>query len=227
MTDGFPVLNHGFVRLHSHNLSDASVVQAAKVSFGQDDLSDVDFPRFINFLMVNRHGTPFEHCSVTFHVKAPIFVFREWHRHRIASINEMSGRYTVLPEEWYVPARDDIRHQVGKPGSYTFERVEDDEQAEHIRQTIDDSAWTAFKSYQYMLDQGIAKEIARLVLPVNTYSMMYWTVNPRSLMNFLSLRNAETAQREIRYYAEVIEGIFSELMPVTAHSFIANGRIAP
>lgn len=224
---GAPVLDHGFVRIQQSNLSDEMVVRAAKVSFANDDLSEVDFDRFIGFLMRNRHGTPFEHGSVTFHIEIPIFVAREWWRHRMASINEMSGRYTELKPKWYVPSRDDIRHQVGKPGSYSFETVEDNEFAEHVRKSIDDHSRHAFAHYSNLLDQGIAKEIARLVLPVNTYTMAYWTVNARGLMNWLSLRNAPDAQREIRYYAEVIEEMFQHLMPATARAFVSNGRVAP
>lgn len=181
----------------------------------------------INFLMRERHGTPFEMVEFKFAVKAPIFVFREWHRHRIASINEMSGRYVELEREFYVPARDDIREQKGKPGAYYYERIESDAMAEATRTLIDDTSHEAFNRYDQMLRDGIAKEVARLVLPVNTYSKMVWKTNLRAVMNFLSLRNHEHAQREIRYYAEAMEQVVSAIVPVAMDAFVEYGRKTP
>lgn len=223
------VLDKGFVRQEISSLSDTMVVRAARVSFGNVEEPDEATTRgLIGFLMRNRHGTPFEHGSLTVHVKAPIFVFREWHRHRVGwSYNEWSGRYSQLAAEWYTPAGVDIRHQVGKPGAYVFEAVDDDRVADVVRNQIDMIAREAFQAYEGMLTRGIAKEVARMVLPVNTYSQMYATCNPRSLMNFLSLRNSELAQMEIRRYAEALEEIFAAAMPVTHAAFIDNGRVAP
>lgn len=181
----------------------------------------------INYLMRCVHGTPFEMVSLKFAVKAPIFVFREWHRHRIASINEMSGRYVELPREFYVPARDDIREQKGKPGAYYYEMMDDDVAAEKVAEAIRFSSNMSFDEYEGMLADGVAKEVARLVLPVNTYSKMVWSVNLRSLMNFLSLRNHEHAQREIRYYAEAMEQMAFDVAPVAMQRFVDNGRKAP
>ena len=181
----------------------------------------------INFLMRERHGTPFEMIQFKFAVKAPIFVFREWHRHRIASINEMSGRYVELPREFYVPARDDIREQKGKPGAYYYERMKDDGTARAVQDELKYHCNEAFNTYEHFLNIGIAKEVARLVLPVNTYSKMVWSVNLRSLMNFLSLRNHEHAQREIRYYAEAMEQMAFDVAPVAMQRFVDNGRKAP
>lgn len=181
----------------------------------------------INFLMKHRHGTPFEMVQVKFEVEAPIFVFREWHRHRIASINEMSGRYVELERKFYVPDRDDIREQVGKPGNYSYERIKDDAKAELTRMKIWESSERGFDMYQEMLEVGIAKEVARLVLPVNTYSKMVWSANLRAVMNFLSLRNAPNAQLEIRKYAEIMEDMMFQVAPVAMQSFVDNGRQAP
>lgn len=181
----------------------------------------------INFLMRERHGTPFEMVEFKFAVKAPIFVFREWHRHRIASINEMSGRYVELEREFYVPARDDIREQKGKPGAYYYERVESDRLAIDVRDRIITCGHFAFDEYEFLLRQGMAKEIARLVLPVNTYSKMVWKANLRAVMNFLSLRNHEHAQREIRYYAEAMEQVVSTIVPVAMDAFVEHGRRTP
>jgi thymidylate synthase (FAD) len=176
--------------------------------------------------MRERHGTPFEHNFFRFHIKAPLFVTREWQRHRVGSFNERSGRYSELPDEFYVPAAGDVRTQVGKPGAYTFEPLPDDA-AEAVREGIAASYAESYRQYQALLDDGIAKEVARTVLPVGLYTEFYWSLNARSLMNFLSLRNAETAQREIRLFAAAVEAHFAEAMPVTHASFVAQGRTAP
>lgn len=189
-------------------------------------LSDRD-TGLIGFLMRERHGTPLEMVDFRFAVKAPIFVFREWHRHRIASINEMSGRYVELEREFYIPSRDDIREQKGKAGAYYYERVDDDCLADNSISRINDSCNNAFDTYESLLNSGIAKEVARLVLPLNTYSKMVWKTNLRSLLNFLSLRNHQQAQREIMYYAAVIEQIVSTIVPVTINKFIEYDRVAP
>lgn len=178
----------------------------------------------INFLARERHTSPFEQVYLKFAVKAPIFVFREWHRHRTFSLNEMSGRYVELPREFYVPHRDDIREQKGKPGAYYYERIDSNEDAACVDNSIRWAAKVAFDEYEEMLENGVAKEVARLVLPVNTYSKMVWSGNLRNLMHFLSLRNHEHAQLEIRRYAEVIEKIAFEVAPVAMKAFNDNGR---
>ncbi len=147
-------------------------------------------------------------------------------RHRVSSFNEWSGRYSQLEPEFYVPAAEDVRTQVGKPGSYAFDPVSD-ELAEETREAQRAVYEQAYATYERLLEQGVAKEIARNVLPVAIYTQFYWTVNARSLMNFVSLRNAETAQREIRRYAEAVERFFAGAMPVTHAAFVANERRAP
>ena len=221
------VLDHGFVRLDGAMADDLSVVNAARVSFAQrsDEVSQRE-AGLIRFLMRERHGTPFEHNAFRFHIKLPIFVMREWARHRMGSFNEWSGRYSRLEPEFYVPEPEDVRTQVGKPGAYSFDPVSD-EIAEHARAAQRAVYEQAYAVYLDMLDRGVAKEVARNVLPVAIYTQFYWTVNARSLMNFLSLRNAATAQREIRRYAEAVEALFGEQMPVTHAAFVANDRRAP
>src|SRR5882757_4051911 len=183
------VLDHGFVRLDAALADDLSVVNAARVSFGaRVDAMDERNAGLVRFLMRERHGTPFEHNLFRFHIKAPLFVTREWQRHRIGSFNERSGRYSELPDEFYVPAAGDVRTQVGKPGAYTFEPVSD-ELAEQVRKSVTASYAESYKRYQQLLADGIAKEVARTVLPVGLYTEFYWSLNARSLMNFLSLRN--------------------------------------
>ena len=225
--DAIRGLDHGFVRLDGSMATDLAVVNAARVSFARrkDEMDEGD-EGLIRFLMRDRHGTPFEHNSFRFHVRCPIFVAREWFRHRVGSFNEFSMRYARATDEFYVPAAQDVRTQVGKPGAYTFEPVSD-EIAEATQQKMQAVYETAYLAYEQLVELGVAREVARAVLPVGAYTEFYWTVNARSLMNFISLRNSETAQREIRRYAEACELFLERLMPVTYAAFVANDRTAP
>lgn len=206
---------------------DLSVVNGARVSFAKrkEEVDDSD-AGLIRFLMRDRHGTPFEHNSFRFHIRTPIFVAREWFRHRIGSFNEFSMRYAKATDEFYVPAPEDVRSQVGKPGAYSFEEVSP-ELAEQTREELQAVYETAYDTYQRLVELGVARELARCVLPVGAYTEFYWTVNARALMNFISLRAAETAQREIRRYAEACELFLAEKMPITHAAFVANDRTAP
>jgi thymidylate synthase (FAD) len=236
------------VELVRSSASDSDVLFAARVStLGEQSLEAAPrgpatdgtgelSPRdrgLINFLMRDRHGTPFEHNMMTFYVQAPIFVFREFMRHRIASYNEESGRYRELRPVFYVPAADRNLIQVGKPGAYEF-LPGDDKQYVLVDETMREASARAFADYQKMLAAGVAREVARMVLPLNIYSSMYVTMNARSLMNFLSLRTRveEAAfpsfpQREIEMCAEKMEALWRDLMPLTHAAFVAQGRVAP
>lgn len=218
---------------------DADVLFAARVSTkGEQSLEDVGADAsksagLINYLMRDRHGSPFEHNSMTFYVQAPIFVFREFMRHRIASYNEESGRYRELRPVFYVPGPERRLLQVGKPGAYTFEPGSPEQHA-LVDSEIKASCTQAYESYQRMLDAGIAREVARAVLPVTIYSSMYVTMNARALMNFLSLRTMREGthfpsfpQREIEMVAEKMEDFWAELMPMTYDAFNKNGRVSP
>ena len=187
--------------------SDLSVVNGARVSFARHkaEMDDSD-AGLIRFLMRERHGTPFEHNSFRFHVRCPIFVAREWFRHRVGSFNEFSMRYAKATDDFYVPDPEDVRTQVGKPGAYSFEPVPD-EIAETTRERLRGVYEMAYRTYEELVELGVARELARAVLPVGAYTEFYWTVNARSLMNFVSLRAAETAQREIRRYAEAVRAL--------------------
>lgn len=221
-------LPEGFeVKLVGANADDLMVVNSARVSFGQrsEGLTEAD-KGLINFLMRERHGTPFEHNSFTFYVKCPIFVAREWFRHRIGSFNEFSARYAEMPPEFWSPEASAMRQQVGKPGSYSFEPI-DSSLAAHAAEVISAAQAEAFAAYNDLISLGVAKEVARAVLPVGAFTKFYWTVNARSLMNFLSLRTTEHAQREIRQCAFTIEDIFQRTMPVTHAAWRANGKKAP
>ena len=220
------VLDKGFLALDAALASDLAVVNGARVSFNQeaDEMTERD-EGLIRFLVRERHGSPFEHGYFRFLVKAPLFVVREHHRHRSGhSYNEWSGRYSKMDAEFYVP--DNVRTQVGKPGSYSFEPV-DDHVRDETRREIEENAARAFAAYERMLEQGVAKEIARAVLPLSTYTKYYWSCNPRSLMHFCGLRNHESAQYEIRQYAAAAESFLERLMPITHAAFVANGRISP
>ena len=221
------VLDHGFVRLDEAMATDLSVVNAARVSFARrkEEMDEAD-EGLIRFLMRDRHGTPFEHNSFRFHIRAPIFVTREWMRHRVGSFNEFSMRYARATDDFYVPETEDVRTQVGKPGAYSFEPVAA-EVAEKTREELQAVYETAYRAYQRLVELGVARELARAVLPVGAYTEFYWTVNARSLMNFVSLRAAETAQREIRRYADACEQFFADRMPVTHAAFVDAGRVAP
>jgi len=225
--DTISVLDHGFVRLDAAMADDLSVVNAARVSFARrKEALDESDEGLVRFLMRERHGTPFEHNSFRFHVRCPIFVAREWFRHRVGSFNEFSMRYARATDEFYVPAPEDVRTQVGKPGAYSFEPVEP-ELAEQTRAALEDVYEHAFSTYERLVEAGVARELARSVLPVGAYTEFYWTINARALMNFVSLRAAETAQREIRRYAEAVERFLAERMPITHAAFVANDRTAP
>lgn len=227
------------VELVKASASDSDVIWAARVSTaGENSLDDVgaDPSRsegLINYLARERHGSPFEHTSMTFFVSAPIFVFREFMRHRIASYNEESGRYRELRPNFYIPSKERKLVQVGKTGSYSFVDGTD-EQYELTVSAIKESCAVAYENYKKMLDAGVAREVARVVLPVALYSSMYVTMNARALMNFLSLRTAREGshfpsypQREIEMVAEKMEQHFATLMPLTYGAFQKSGRVAP
>jgi len=227
------------VELVKSAASDSDVIWAARVSTkGEASLEDVDGDAerskgLINYLMRDRHGTPFEHTSLTYFVSAPIFVFREFMRHRIASYNEESGRYRELRPVFYVPGPERNLVQQGKPGAYEFVPGTP-EQHQLVVEETKNACLTAYSAYQRMLDAGVAREVARGVLPVATYSSMYVTMNARALMNFLSLRTKRDdshfpsyPQREIEMVADLMEQQWAELMPITHATFEANGRVAP
>jgi len=220
------VLDHGFLALDGVLASDLAVVNGARVSFNSaSDVMEERDEGLIRFLMRDRHGSPFEHGYFRFLVKAPIFVVREHHRHRAGhSYNEWSGRYSKMDAEFYVA--DFVRTQLGKPGAYTFEATSA-EVRDQARAEIEESARQAFEAYERMLELGVAKEVARTVLPLSMYTKYYWSCNPRSLMHFCSLRNSEHAQFEIREYARAAESFLERAMPVTHAAFVANGRVAP
>ena len=222
------VLDFGEIELISSMASDLDVVNAAKVSFSSYKKEiDESCVGLINYLVKNKHATPLEHSVFKFRIKAPIFVTREWMRHRWSSFNEMSMRYHQPANiDYYTPAYDKIRKQIGKPGAYTFEEISDPEVKDAFYSIFQQSILQADEAYYKLIDLGVAKEIARCVLPVSQYTEFIWTVNARSLINFISLRNDSNAQYEINEYAKIIEKVFAQKMPITYEAFINSGRVS-
>lgn len=210
------VLDHGLVRLVDHMGSDLSVVRSARVSYdaewraGEDEGKDA---KLIDYLVRNRHTSPLESVSFTFEVKAPIFVLRQWHRHRTWSFNEVSARYTELPMEYYVPELDQVTTQ--SASNKQMRTAEQHPEAAWAREQIEGLAVRAFNLYHELLGEGVPRELARTVLPLATYSHMFATVDLHNLAHFLKLRLHEHAQYEIRVYAEAMLQLIEPIVPVT------------
>lgn len=225
--DKIDVLDHGFVRLDAAEATDLSVVNGARVSFLQmKETLDGKDEGLIRFLIREKHASPFEHNLFRFHIRCPIAVAREWMRHRWSSFNEHSLRYSQAIDEFYIPDAPQVRTQTGKPGSYRFESM-DESVAGEVREQMAEQYRSAWNTYEDMIQKGVARELARFVLPVGLYTEFYWSVNARALMNFISLRNAETAMWEIARYGEAVEEFFSVCMPSTHKAFLEFGRVAP
>ncbi|MFF1304701.1 FAD-dependent thymidylate synthase [Streptomyces sp. NPDC058307] len=228
------------VELVKHSAADSDVLFAARVStVGEQSLDELNkdperSKGLINYLMRDRHGSPFEHNSMTFFISAPILVFREFMRHRVGwSYNEESGRYRELQPVFYVPGSDRKLVQQGRPGKYVFVEGTPEQHAS-VGSAMEESYRQAYRAYQEMLAQGVAREVARSVLPVGLFSSMYATCNARSLMHFLGLRTQHEQatvpsfpQREIEMVGEKMEAEWARLMPLTYAAFNANGRVAP
>ena len=214
------VLDHGHVRLVESMGSDLSIVRNARVSYdaewraGNDDGKDT---KLLNYLLKNKHTSPFESCVFTFDVKAPIFVFRQWHRHRTWSFNEISARYAELPEEFYVPETEQITTQ-----SLSNKQMRTDEinpHAESMKRRIIDASSNSFVVYKKLIEEGCPRELARSVLPVGTYSHMFATCDLHNLFHFLKLRLHPHAQYEIRVYAQAMLELIEPIVPISVDAF--------
>lgn len=221
------------VKYIEHLGSDQAIAQAARVSTVGENTS-LEYAGLLNYLMRERHGSPWEMAVVKFYIKAPIFVFREFHRHRMASYNERSGRYSELKDEFWYPTPDRILVNSGSSAKPEFTGEPDTELHSFVVEELQYAYHTAWQAYQSMLSIGVANEVARAVLPVGIYSEMYATMNLRSIFNFLSLRtrkpdavHVSRPQREIEIIAEQMEGIVQELFPVALETFNKYGRVAP
>ena len=212
------VLNSGFVRLVDSMGGDERIVQAARVSYGDGTKTKREDRALIKYLYDNKHTSPFEHVQFTFHVKAPIFIARQWMRHRTASINEISGRYSILQDEFYIPNFEDICVQSKDNKQGRGESV-NPLLAKEVQEYIKISQECSYKTYQSLLENGVSREIARMVLPLNIYTQWYWSIDLHNLMHFLRLRLHSHAQLEIRNYAKAIVSLIEPVVPVVMEIF--------
>lgn len=235
MSDYPLFFSESIVELVSADASDIQVATAAQVSQGRTPNDDTDVERLIKALVRLRHGSPFEHNKLTFRVTVPIFIAREWQRHRIGSFNEVSGRYTKLEGHFYIPKAN---QRGGLANSGTSMVPKRDHLAIYTELDVEDQmrmmSIQSWSLYEDLINDGVANEVARMILPLNTFTSFYWTINARSLMNFLSLRVHDENARDISYPqyeieqpAKMVEEYFAEAMPFTHAAFVANGRVAP
>ena len=226
----FPVLNKGFLRVIDYMGNDSSIVQAARVSYGKGTKKVSEDRGLIRYLMRHRHSTPFEMCEIKFHVKLPIFVARQWIRHRTASINEYSARYSILEDEFYIPTKKNLSEQAisNKQGRGD---VIDDSLAKKILDILKNDSDNCYKNYSWMLNEsnknsnydpnraGLSRELARINLTLNTYTQWYWKTNLHNFMNFLSLRSDSHSQYEIRVYSDVMMKVLKKWVPLSYEAF--------
>jgi len=213
-----PVLSHGFVVLVDYMGNDAAIVQAARVSYGQGTKTVRDDRGLIRYLMRHRHTTPFEMVEYKFLVRLPIFVARQWIRHRSASVNEYSARYSVVPDEYEVPPAEEVRHQSERNRQGRGDPLPP-EVVDRFRTDLERISKEAYSTYTAALDAGVARETARLVLPVAYYTQWYWKTNLHNLFHFLSLRLDPHAQEEIRLFAKEIDRLGRLVAPVAFEAF--------
>ncbi len=225
-----PVLDRGFIRVVDYMGDDSAIVQAARVSYGRGTKSVRDDAGLIGYLMRHRHSTPFEMCEIKYHVKLPIFVARQWIRHRTANVNEYSARYSILDREFYVPEPDQLSAQSAGNRQGRGEALEGDE-ARWVLDTLRRDAETAYDHYEAMLNEGegadpgrrgLARELARMNLPLNVYTQWYWKIDLHNLFHFLALRGDAGAQYEIRAYAEAMLKTVRAWAPLAYDAFVEN-----
>lgn len=213
-----PALDQGFVRVVDYMGDDAAIVQAARVSYGPGTRAVSEDRQLIRYLMRHRHTSPFEMCELKLHVKLPIFVARQWIRHRMAGVNEVSARYSVLKDEFYLPDPPSVAKQSTDNKQGRGEELPGDA-ARWVIEVLEESATSAFDDYRKLLDAGVARELARAALPLSTYTEWYWKIDLHNLLHFLALRMDSHAQLEIRAYADIIAGIVEAWVPATWGAF--------
>ena len=216
------ILDHGFIRVIDYMGNDASIVQAARVSYGEGTKKSRDDKSLIFYLMRHWHSTPFEMCEVKFHVKLPVFVARQWIRHRTANVNEYSARYSILDKEFYIPKFENLASQSSSNNQGRGEKL-DEEEASRVIEILKNDSLKNYENYEEMLSQdnkkGLARELARMNLPTNIYTQWYWKTDLHNLFNFIRLRNDKHAQYEIRVYAEAIAKIVKSWVPFAYEAF--------
>ena len=221
------VLDHGFVRLVDYMGGDARIVQAARVSYGEGTKTVRQDAMLIDYLLAHEHTSPFEHVVLEIHCKMPIFVARQWIRHRTARINEISGRYSIMKEEFYQPPVDQVSFQSKDNKQGRDPREVPQELRQKVLDVLKRDSGNAYASYKEMVDDGIAKELARVNLPLSLYTEWYWQMDLHNLFHFLALRMDRHAQWEIRVYANAIAGIVRALAPMAYDAFdrhLLNGK---
>jgi thymidylate synthase (FAD) len=223
----FPVLDHGFIRVIDWMGDDAAIVQMARTSYGEGTKATNDDRGLIRYLVRHAHTSPLEGCEIKLHLKMPIFVARQWIRHRMASLNEVSGRYSVLPSEFYVPERDRLGRQSTTNKQGTGDGYSVDQQTTIMKLLIDD-AGRSFELYETLCDDDtdLARELARINLPLSTYTEFYWKIDLHNLLHFLKLRCDSHAQYEIRAYADIIQALVEMWTPATYRAWVDYRRDA-
>lgn len=226
-----PVLDHGFIRVIDYMGTDDAIVQAARVSYGKGTKKTREDAGLINYLLRHRHTTPFEMCEIKLHIKLPIFIARQWIRHRTANVNEYSGRYSILDREFYVPAPEQLAAQSVSNRQGRGDVLEGEE-AQRVLDILRSDAQHCYDHYQEMLNedevgnvvneekQGLARELARMNLPVNFYTQWYWKIDLHNFMHFLALRADDHAQYEIRVYAQAMLDVLKRWVPITYAAFM-------
>jgi len=226
-----PVLDHGFIRVIDYMGDDSSIVQAARVSYGKGTKKVSTDEGLIRYLMRHRHSTPFEMCEIKYHIKLPIFIARQWIRHRTANVNEYSARYSILDKEFYVPAKEQLATQSASNRQGRGD-VLGDSQANEVLKILKDDATRTYSNYEIMLNErfdgtvidekknGLARELARMNLTLNTYTQWYWKTDLLNLLNFLFLRSDDHAQYEIRVYADKMLETAKKWVPITYEAFM-------
>lgn len=211
-----PVLDKGFIRVIDYMGDDTAIVQAARVSYGKGTKSNRQDESLIRFLMQNKHTSPFEMCEIKFHVKLPLFVARQWLRHRTANVNEYSARYSIFKDEFYEPDRlckqDELNKQVSSGDI-------DSEEAVLIKEKINNINSYCLAEYNDLIERGLARETARIIVPTSVYTEFYWKIDLHNLLHFIKLRNSPHAQYEIREYAKVLHRIIKLWVPFTSKAF--------
>ena len=229
--EALPILDHGFIRVIDYMGNDNSIVQAARVSYGKGTKKVNTDSGLIKYLMRHWHSTPFEMCEIKYHVKLPIFIARQWIRHRTANVNEYSARYSILDKEFYLPTKENLAAQSTNNRQGRGEVISGN-QAEKVLGLLKDDAERTYKNYEEMLNErydgsvidesktGLARELARMNLTLNTYTQWYWKTDLLNLMNFLRLRADHHAQYEIRAYADIMLDTLKRWVPITYDAFI-------
>tara|TARA_B100002051_G_scaffold138322_1_gene131362 strand:- start:398 stop:1345 length:948 start_codon:yes stop_codon:yes gene_type:complete len=229
--EAIPVLDHGFIRVIDYMGDDTSIVQAARVSYGKGTKKVSTDSGLIKYLMRHWHSTPFEMCEIKYHIKLPIFIARQWIRHRTANVNEYSARYSILDKEFYLPSKENLAAQSSTNRQGRGEILEGD-QAENVLKLLKNDAEQTYRNYETMLNEkydgskidessnGLARELARMNLTLNTYTQWYWKTDLLNLMNFLRLRADHHAQYEIRTYADKMLDTLKKWVPITYEAFM-------